>query len=238
MTNPKIEATLWLIPARGGSKGIPDKNIKKLCGKSPVARAVEQALSCAKEGNDTVFVSTDSSAIKEEAERCGVEVPFLRDEKYATDTASTYDVIIHTLEEFKKRGKTFEKVVLLQPTSPLRSEEDIRNTLSKWNRGVEMAVSVTSAKTNPYYNGFEQGADGFLHISKGPGNYTRRQDAPEVWEYNGAVYVMSVEALEQRPYWEFKKIVAAPMPQERSLDLDTPIDWLIAETILNQIQKV
>lgn len=222
--------TLWLIPARGGSKGIPGKNVKLFCGRPLVCRAVDQALECAAEG-DVVFVSTDSEEIRLAAVSCGDVVPFMRPEEFASDTASSYSVIMHALGEFEKRGHTFSRVVLLQPTSPLRTVKDIRNALEAWNPGIDMAVTVCEAKTNPYYNAFETDADGLLHISKGDGRYTRRQDAPKVWEYNGAVYVMTVASLMRGPMSSFRKIVPSPMDASRSIDLDTPADWMIAETI-------
>lgn len=223
--------TLWLIPARGGSKGIPDKNVKPFCGKPLVCRAAEQALALAAPG-DVVFVSTDSTKIREAALSCGDIVPFMRPDELASDTSSSYSVIMHALQEFGRRGKRFEKVVLLQPTSPLRTLDDIKAALSLWNPDADMVVSVCEAKTNPYYNAFETDAEGFLHISKGDGRYTRRQDAPKVWEYNGAVYVMTTASLEKSPMSSFRKIIPSPMPSSRSADLDTPSDWLIAEALM------
>lgn len=222
--------TLWLIPARGGSKGIPGKNVKPFCGRPLVCMAVDQALTLA-EPDDTVFVSTDDDAIAEAAETCGSVVPFRRPDPLAGDTASTYDVILHALDEFESRGKQFDRVVLLQPTSPLRSLDDIRTAISLWSPDIDMVVSVCEARTNPYYNAFETAPDGTLHISKGEGKYTRRQDAPKVWEYTGAVYVMTVEALRKGPISSFKKITPSPMDADRSVDLDTPLDWIIAESI-------
>ncbi len=227
----QADSTLWLIPARGGSKGIPRKNVKPFCGRPLVCRAVDQALECSGE-NDTVFVSTDSEEIRDAALTCGDVVPFMRPDELASDKAGSYGVIIHALDEFAKLGRTFEKVVLLQPTSPLRSVSDIEDAVMLWTPDVDMVVSVCEAKTNPYYNAFEAGPDGYLHISKGDGNYTRRQDAPKVWEYNGAVYVISVTALRQGPFSSFRKIVPSPMDAARSVDLDTPADWLIAEALM------
>lgn len=237
MTKNRIsDNTLWLIPARGGSKGIPGKNIKPFCGRPLVCRAVDQALDCAST-EDYILVSTDSLEIKEAVEKCGITVPFLRPSQLASDTASSYDVIIHSLEELEKRGKHFDNVVLLQPTSPLRRPDDISEALSLWSPQIDMVVSVCEAKTNPYYNGFETNGNGFLHISKGDGTYTRRQDAPKVWEYNGAVYVITVESLRKGPLASFKKIVPLVMPAERSVDLDTPTDWIIAETLFNELKS-
>lgn len=225
--------TLWLVPARGGSKGIPHKNVKPFCGRPLVSRSVDQAVACM-EPDDMVFVSTDSEEIKAAAVDAYADaVPFMRPDRLATDTASSYDVIIHALEEFRNRGIEFERVVLLQPTSPLRTEDDIRAAIEKWNPEIDMAVSVCEARANPYYNAFETDADGMLHISKGDGKYTRRQDAPKVWEYNGAVYVMTVESLLKGPMSQFKRIVPSPMSSTHSVDLDTPLDWMIAETLFS-----
>lgn len=229
-------ATLYLIPARGGSKGIPGKNIKPFCGMPLVSRAVLQALECA-QSQDVVMVSTDSEEIKDIAEACGITIPFLRPEALASDTASTYSVIKHVVEEFENRGKRFEKVVLLQPTSPFRTLEDIKGTMETWTPAIDMAVSVTESKYNPYFNLFEINSEGFLYISKGDGSYVRRQDAPKVLEYNGAVYVITIESLKQGPMSKFKRIVPYVMPASRSVDLDTPEDWTIAEILFERTIK-
>lgn len=225
--------TLWLIPARGGSKGIPGKNVKPFCGRPLVCRAVDSALACMKP-DDVVFVSTDSDEIRSAAESCGISIPFMRPEEFATDSASSYSVIMHVLGEFKDRGRSFARVVLLQPTSPLREIEDIKGAVEMWRPDIDMVVSVCEARTNPYYNAFETDSRGFLHISKGDGNYTRRQDAPHVWEYNGAVYVISVASLEKGHMASFSRIIPYPMPEGRSADLDTPEDWIFAETIFKR----
>lgn len=226
--------TLWLIPARGGSKGIPDKNLKPFCGESLVSRAVKQALECAQE-DDVVFVSTDSHPIRNEAEKAGVEIPFMRPVELASDNAGTYPVILHVLEEFKKRGNEFDRVILLQPTSPFRTVEDIRNAARLWSPLSDMVVSVVDSKANPYFNLFETDKDGYLIHSKGNGEYARRQDVPKVWEYNGAVYVMTVKSLFNSPMSQFKKILPYEMPSSRSIDLDTPEDWQIAETLFQNL---
>lgn len=228
--------TLWLIPARGGSKGIPDKNLKPFCGESLVSRSVRQALECA-DPQDVVFVSTDSTAIKAEAEKQGIAVPFLRPAELATDSVGTYPVILHVLEELKKRGHDFDRIILLQPTSPFRKVEDLKEAQKIWTPEIDMVVSVVNSKSNPYFNLFETDSEGYLKLSKGNGEYTRRQDAPKVWEYNGAVYVMTVASLQESPMSRFNKILPYEMPSSRSIDLDTPEDWAIAETIFQKISK-
>ena len=229
--------TLWLIPARGGSKGIPNKNIKPFCGESLVSRAVKQALQCAG-AYDTVFVSTDSADISKEAEKNGVEIPFLRPDELASDKAGTYPVILHSLSEFNERGKEFDRIILLQPTSPFRTIADIKGAVSLWTPDIDMVVSVVNSKSNPYFNLFETDKNGFLKLSKGNGEYARRQDAPKVWEYNGAVYVMSVKSLLKGPMSGFEKIVPYEMLASRSIDLDTPEDWAIAELLFQKLSSL
>lgn len=221
-------STFWLIPARGGSKGIPHKNLKPFCGVSLTGRAVDQALVCAQE-NDVVFVSTDSEEISLEGKKHGAIVPFLRPQELASDTASTYSVILHALEEFRKMGREFKRLVLLQPTSPLRSIDDITGCIKLWTPDIDMVVSVCESSANPYYNLFEENPEGYLKICKGSGEYTRRQDAPKVWEYNGAVYVITVSSVLTCKIGDFTKVVPFIMPSSRSIDLDTPEDWDRAE---------
>lgn len=220
--------SLYLIPARGGSKGIPGKNIKPFLGKPLICHAIDQAREAGADDCD-ICVSTDSDDIRRVVEEYGLKVPFLRPAELATDTAGTYGVILHALEWYRERGREYDVVVLLQTTSPLRCAADIREAVALWRPGIDMVVSVCEASANPYYNIFEADADGNLHISKGDGLFTRRQDAPKVWEYNGAVYVMAVPSLLRMPYSQFPVRKPYIMPADRSVDLDTPADWLRAE---------
>lgn len=226
--------TLFLIPARGGSKGIPGKNIKPFCGTPLIALPIAQALSIADDPAD-VCVSTDDEAIARVAAEAAAPVAFMRPAALAADSTPSRDVILHALDFYAGRGISYDRVVLLQPTSPLRNADDIRRTISAYDeasaagRRPDMAVTVCLADANPYYNAFEADADGFLHLSKGDGSVTRRQDAPDVWQYNGAVYVISADALRHAPMSRFQRIIPVEMPSSRSVDLDTPADWLLAE---------
>ncbi len=223
--------TLFLITARGGSKGIPGKNIKPFCGLPLICHSIDHARACGAADAD-ICLSTDSEEIADVARAYGLEVPFLRPAALASDTAGSYGVIMHALDwHERERGVRYDRVVLLQPTSPLRTPDDIRDAIALWTPECDMVVSVREARTNPYYNAFEQDAAGYLHISKGEGGYTRRQDAPAVWEYNGAVYVMTADALRRGPMSGFKRVIPSPMASERSVDLDTPLDWTIAESL-------
>ena len=117
----------------------------------------------------------------------------------------------------------------------MRTADDVKGALDLYNPDVDMVVSVTPAATNPYYNCFETDPEsGYLHISKGDGLLTRRQDAPEAWEYNGAVYIINPESIRREALGNFGRRIPYVMPRERSIDLDTPTDWLVAEALMSQ----
>jgi CMP-N,N'-diacetyllegionaminic acid synthase len=222
---------LFIIPARGGSKGIPGKNIKPLGGKPLIQYSIEVARALAPD--EDICVSTDDTAIKTVAEATGLQVPFLRPAALATDAAGTYEVLLHALDFWTSRGKTYDQIVLLQPTSPFRQAWQVGEALDAWEDGLEMLVSVKEADANPYYNLFEENADGFLQKSK-QGSFSRRQDCPDVYQYNGAIYVMDVRALLRNHYASFKKIKKYLMDVGSSLDLDNPLDWSFAEFLLEK----
>ena len=225
-----MSRTLFFIPARGGSKGIPGKNIKEFAGKPLILHSIDQARAFAEDSD--ICLSTDSEKIAAVARQYGLPVPFLRPAELASDTASTQDAIIHALDFYREKGIDYDTVVLLQPTSPLRTLDNIKEALELYDNEVDMVVSVCEAATNPYYNAFEIDENGFLHISKGDGLYTRRQDAPKVWEYNGAIYVINVNSLRKTAMGSFQKRRMYEMSRENSVDLDSPLDWITAETIL------
>ncbi len=230
MNMPKY---LYLIPARGGSKGIPGKNIRPLCGIPLIGHTISQALEVATP--EDVVVTTDDEAIAGTARAHGASVPFMRPARLASDTASSRDAILHAIDWMECHGRHYDAVVLLQPTSPLRRADDIRRCVDAFEKALragdapDMAVTVCEARTNPYYSAFETDTDGFLHISKGDGHYTRRQDAPKVWEFNGAVYVIDVAALRREEISRLRRTLPVDMPADRSIDLDTLADWDRAE---------
>lgn len=223
---------LYIIPARGGSKGIPRKNIRELAGRPLIAYSIEAALSLAPP--ERVCLSTDDDEIAAAGRDLGLDMTYMRPPELATDTAGSREVIIDAMDCYERRGVAFDCVVLLQPTSPLRTVGDIRRCLDRYTPGIDMVVTVKEAACNPYYNCFETDADGYLRISKGDGLYTRRQDVPPAWEYNGAVYVINPASIRRMPLGAFRRRVPVEMPRNRSIDLDTPTDWLIAETIIKQ----
>lgn len=225
--------TLFLIPARGGSKGIPHKNIKPFNGKPLICYAIDAARKMTID--DNICVSTEDDEIISVVENYGLNVPFKRPLELATDKSGTYEVILHALDFYKEKGVDYDAVVLLQPTSPFRTVDDIKNCIDKYSLHYDMVVSVKEASSNPYYDCFECDKDGFLIPSKGDGSIQRRQDAPKVYEYNGAVYVMNVKSLRKTNYSYFKHIGFCVMDEKNSIDLDTLFDWKIAEIIINEI---
>lgn len=218
-----------IIPARGGSKGIPGKNIKPLNGKPLIHYTTEAAREVFPD--NIILVSTDSIEIKRIVEETGLQVPFLRPSELSTDTSSSYDVLLHAAEFAKKEGIDFDTVVLLQPTSPLRTSKHISEALSIYNDALDMVVSVKESEENPYYSLFEENQEGILQPSK-PSNFTRRQDCPPVYSYNGAIYVINYESLKKQPLHKFTRIAKYLMPGINSLDLDTELDWKFMEFLM------
>lgn len=222
--------TLVIIPARGGSKGIPHKNIKELGGKPLIHYAIDGARAIADDAD--ICVSTDDPQIIKVVEDYGLEVPFIRPEYLASDTMGTYEVLLHALNFYENLGRKYDAIVLLQPTSPFRRHEDIKGALEKYSPELEMVVTVKEASSNPYYNSFEEDEKGYLKISKGDGSYVRRQDAPKAWEYNGAVYVIDAKSLKEKKMSEFTRVAKYEMDSLHSVDLDTMFDWKVAELLL------
>lgn len=225
------DKALYIIPARGGSKGIPGKNIKPLGGKPLIAYAIEAARD-AGAPDSRIIVSTDDGRIAAVARDWGLATDYMRPAALGGDTVGSREVILDVMDWADRRGIDYEAVVLLQPTSPFRTADDISGAVALYDGSLDMVVSVTEAASNPYYNCFETDGDGYLHVSKGDGLITRRQDAPKAWEYNGAVYVINPHSIREMPLGAFKRRVPFVMPRSRSIDLDTPTDWLVAEALL------
>lgn len=222
-----------VIPARGGSKGIPGKNIRLLQGKPLIQYTVEAARKLAPD--DQIIVSTDSPEIRKVVEDLGLPVPFLRPSKLATDTAGTYEVLLHALDFYEENNATPDKIVLLQPTSPFRNEEHIKGAIDLYEDTLDMIVSVKETASNPYYVLREENEEGFLIKSK-EGNFKRRQDCPKVWEINGAIYVINPLSLRKMLLNQFSRIRKFEMDDFSSHDIDSEMDWFIAENILQNFR--
>jgi len=220
---------LAVITARGGSKGIPGKNIKHLVGKPLILYTVEAARKVFQD--QYVYVSTDSQEIKEVVESSGLGVPFLRPAELATDTSSSEDVLKHAIKEAVKKGLVFDAVVLLQPTSPFRNKEHIQSAIIEFEKHPDsLLLSVTQARENPYNTLMEEDKDGFLQKSK-QSNFTRRQDCPSVWNVNGAIYIFPMNEFMKGGFGTLSKRKFV-MNSLASIDIDSSLDWTVAESLL------
>jgi CMP-N,N'-diacetyllegionaminic acid synthase len=221
---------LVLIPARGGSKGIPGKNYKSLGSKSLIQYTMEVARALTIDEN--ICVSTDDQTIIDCVAALGYTVPFIRPAELASDTAGSYEVMLHAIQFYEQQGKLYDKLVLLQPTSPFRTVEQVKEAMALYTPSLDMVVSVKETKANPYYLLMEENNEGFLQKCK-EANYARRQEIPKVYELNGAIYIINIGSVKKYKLSSFRYIRKYVMDEISSIDLDTPIDWLIAETLLN-----
>jgi len=223
---------LVVIPARGGSKGIPHKNIKPLGGKPLIYYSIDVARQFTTDEN--ICVTTDDAEIISVVEQHGLIVPFVRPAELATDTCGSSEVIQHAYQFFADKGIQYDAIVLLQPTSPFRKVEFIKEAVALYDESIDMVTSVRPAACNPYYDGFEENAEGLLKISKGDGTIARRQEAPKVWQQNGSIYVINPKSLLEKGMGGFTKIKKYAMPETYSVDLDTMLDWKMAELIIKE----
>lgn len=224
--------TLIVIPARGGSKGLKNKNIKNLNGFPLIYYTIKEALKVFNK-ND-IIVSTDSIEIKNIVEKYNVSAPFIRPKNLSNDKASSQDVLLHALKFVEnKRNIIFDNLVLLQPTSPLRKSKHIINSLKLYNHNIDMIASVKLTKSNPYYVLFEEDKKGFLNKII-PSNITRRQDLPNIWELNGAIYIINRSSLIKQRISDFKKIKKFIMDDKSSIDIDDIYDFKLCEYLLNE----
>lgn len=211
-------SVLAVIPARGGSKGLPGKNIRHAGGRPLLAWTAEAAL--ASKHVDRVVLSSDDEDIMRAARECGCEVPFRRPAELASDTAASIDVVLHALDKIPG----YDVVVLLQPTSPLRTAGDVDDACARMMAAsAPSCVSVCRVEHSPYWM-YRLDAGGTLRPLLEPAP-TRRQDLPTVYRLNGALYVARVEWLRTARQFVSAGTVAHVMPVERSLDIDTLEDF-------------
>ncbi len=222
-------SVLAIIPARGGSRGIPRKNIKALMGKPLIGWAIDAAeqSSCV----ERIIVSTEDEEIALVARKLGADVPFIRPAELAADDTPGIAPVLHVIS----RLPNYDWVLLLQPTSPLRTAEDIDGI---WqfcqDQGVPSAVSICEVGEHPYLMykcGTAQRLEPFI---KGGPDVTRRQDFPPAYALNGALYLARTEWLLERQNFIGPETLGYIMPLERSVDLDTPQDWRWVEFLIEQ----
>ncbi len=227
----KDKKILAIIPARGGSKRLPGKNIKELAGKPLIAWAIDSALQS--DIFDEIMVNTDDQTIADVAKDFGASIPFLRDDSLATDTASSLDVVIQTIEYYKKQNQEFDIVVLLQPTSPLRDSQDIINAVDTFIDKEASSVLTVCEVDHPvqWCNTLDTNLsmDSFI---KDEYKDCRSQDLEVNYRLNGAVYVWETQEFLQKTEAILNPAIASVMSRSHSIDIDEEIDFLIAETLV------
>lgn len=220
-----------IIPARSGSKGIKDKNIRDLNGKPLIAYTIETALNSG--CFDTIMVSTDSEVYKEVAEKYGAEVPFLRDVNNATDNASVWSVVREVLEKYKEMGKEFDTFTLLQPTAPLKNEDDIRNCyVMLEEKKADAIVSMCELECSMHLVNTlpdNLSMDNFISDEM---YKKRRQDIKTYYHFNGAIYLSKAATFMVEENIYKHNCYAYIMDRYRSFDIDEEIDFKICEALL------
>lgn len=226
--------TLVTVCARGGSKGVKNKNLVPIGGKPLIAWTVEQARRWGKANR--IVCSTDSDQIAEAARAAGAEAPFTRPAELSGDTVGKVAVIRHALAQAESTGEVYDLVVDLDVTSPIRTVADLDGCLARFcETNPEVLFSVTPARKNPYFNMLERRADGrVVPVKTLDAPVLRRQDAPAIYDMNASIYFYEASAL-RRP--DFQSVLRArfeiyEMPEESAFDIDSPLDLHIVEAVM------
>lgn len=229
----KNKTFLAIIPARGGSKGLPGKNIKMLNNKPIIAWSIEAGLKS--QYMDNVAVSTDSEEIAEVAKTYGAEIPFLRDASLANDTASSFSVIKNVIDFYKKQNITYDFIVLLEPTSPLREVSDIDLAIEKLLSSTADSI-VGIAKTedqNPAFLIHKNEKNFISGYENKEMQVLRRQDIKDVYFFEGTIYVSKTDALLTTQTFYHKNTIGYEVPKYKSLEIDDIYDFVMVEAIMN-----
>jgi CMP-N,N'-diacetyllegionaminic acid synthase len=232
-----MRSIIGLIPARGGSKGIPRKNLKLIAGKPLIAWTIETALQS--DNLSRVIVSTEDREIAQIAQSYGAEVPFMRPVELAQDESSSVSVAVHAIQWLQRNeGFDQEYLALLQPTSPLRKVSDIDDTIElAYDKSADAATTIVETHAHPYLvrriaeNGI---LEEFINCDI---SYPRRQSLPPAYFLNGAVYVNRCSSLLSGKTFYPKKIYGHIMPQERSMQVDSYFDLYLVDLILRNISN-
>ena len=224
-----------IIPARGGSKGIPRKNIKLLNGKPLISYSIDASNSCSL--IDETYVSTEDAEISEISKGNNAEV-IERPDELAGDDSSSIDVILHVLDYLENRGELPDLFVLLQPTSPLRTSEDIEASINSFlESDCDSLVSVCELDHRSLLNFSLE--DGFLVQNNNEALFnSRRQDIPTHYSLNGAIYITTPEFIRKNRSFYSDKTIPHVMSKEKSIDIDTSFDFKLAEFLLNECDDV
>ena len=222
-----------LICARGGSKGLPDKNIRPLGGKPLISWSIDIAKKV--DRISKIMVSTDCDGIARIAKENGAEVPFIRPIELAQDNSPEWLVWKHALEYLSKNKQMkIDALVIIPPTAPLRHVDDINNCLDEFEKGqVDIVITVSEAHRNPYFNMIVNNKDGYSSlVIKPESQVTRRQDAPVVFDMTTVAYVVRPQFLKESSSIFSGRVKSVCIPQDRAIDIDTLLDFKIAESLI------
>ncbi|MBF0124381.1 MAG: acylneuraminate cytidylyltransferase family protein [Magnetococcales bacterium] len=222
------QTVLAVIPARGGSRGVPRKNVRLLAGRPLIAWSIGAAQACP--AIDRLIVSSEDDEIIEVAQQWGCEVPFRRPAALATDHASSIDVLLHALDTLADQQQRYDWLLLLQPTSPLRTDEDIQMALRLCRRDDVAAVVSLVAAAHPPQWSYYLDHDVLQPVMAGP-VIPRRQDLPQAYTLNGAVFMARVDWLRHNRSFLTAESRGFVMPAERSIDIDSELDFALAELL-------
>jgi len=230
----KKKRVLAIIPARGGSKGIPRKNIKLLNGRPLIYYTIKEAL----ESNiNKILVSTDDTEIKKISQKYGAEV-MIRPKKLAQDDTSSIDVVIYILKKLEQIGQKFDIFILLQPTSPLRTKEDINEALNLFiENECESVISVNEVEHNPYWS-FKIKDNYLQPLFANKYLKMRRQELPKVYMPNGAIFISKPSILEKKRTFYIKRMLPYIINTGKGIDIDTEQDFKIAEYFMSKKNRV
>lgn len=236
----KNKTILGLIPARGGSKGLPNKNMRPFSGKPLIAWTIEQAL--ASRYLDKTVVSTDGEQIAGISRKYGAEVPFMRPQELARDDSPTIDAILDALNRLEEGGERFDYIVLLEPTSPLREVDDIDRCVELLvnNKSAKSIVSVAQLESShPEFNVIVDKDTGFIRKMNGNTDFKvlRRQDLPSAYFFEGTIYMSETENLKITKTFYHGLTLAYVVPRWKSLEIDTLQDFICAEALLDAKRK-
>lgn len=224
---------LAIIPARSGSKRLPNKNILDLAGKPLIQWTIEAALNCHE--IDTVMVSTDSDKIADISKQAGACVPYLRCPELSSDTASSADVVLDVIKYYESIDKQFDAIILLQPTSPLRTTKDIINAISLYKeKNANAVVSVTECDHSPLWCNIlanDLCMDDFISDEI---KQLRSQDLPVYYRLNGAIYLVQSKVFIEQKSFIPKKTYSLIMKKNDSIDIDDELDFKMAKNILRE----
>lgn len=230
--DPRIVA---LILARGGSKGLPRKNLLPLAGKPLIVHSIDLALALLRVHR--VIVSTDDLEIADVARKAGADVPFLRPPELASDTAPEWLAWQHAIRALREAGETVDVVLSLPPTSPLRTRADVDCCLDTFLRSsADVVITVREAERNPYFNMVQREPDGSVRLAI-EGAFSRRQDAPEIYDMTTVAYVARADFVLSAGRLFDGQVRAVRIPSARALDIDTELDLRIVTMLAGKVSS-